>query len=67
MGISLSTIKRSIHEWNQGGFTTSCKPPVTFRNRKPCTEKRKTILWTDETNRAMGEEKHRDGEKRFMT
>ena len=62
VGVSLSksTIKRRLHECKYRGFTTRCKPLVTFKNRKARLDFARKhlkkppmfwnkILWTDET------------------
>ncbi len=58
--LSKSTIKRCLHECKHRGFTTRCKPLVTFKHRKarlnfPRKHLKKPpmfwnkIIWTDET------------------
>ncbi len=58
--LSKSTIKRHLHECKYRGFTTRCKPLVTFKNRKARLDFArkhlknppmfwKKILWADET------------------
>uniref|UniRef100_A0A8C5R1Q5 Transposase n=1 Tax=Leptobrachium leishanense TaxID=445787 RepID=A0A8C5R1Q5_9ANUR len=58
--VSKSTIKRRLHQSEYRGFTTRCKPLVSFKNRKARLEFAKQhltkpsqfwnkILWTDET------------------
>lgn len=62
VGVSLSKsrIKRCLHECKYRGFTTKCKPLVTFKNRKARLDFARKhlkkppqfwnqILWTDET------------------
>ena len=59
--MSKSTIKRRLHQSEYRGFTTSCKPLVSLKNRKTRLDFAKQhlkkplqfwnkILWTDETN-----------------
>ncbi len=59
--LSISIIKRRLHESNYRGFTTRCKPLVTLKNRKARPDFARKhlkkppmfwnkILWTDETN-----------------
>lgn len=63
VGVSISTIKRRLHESKYRGFTVGWKPLITLKNRKATLDFakkhkrnpvksvkiRKIILWTEET------------------
>ncbi len=79
--VSKSTIKRRHHQSEYRGFTTSCKPLVSLKNRKARLEFAKrhlkkpsqfwnNILWTDETKinlyQSDGERRERVGKELLM-
>ncbi len=63
MKVSQSTVRRRLHEQKYRGYTRSCKPFISKKNRKARLEFGKNyrdeprtfwvnVLWTDETSEA---------------